>query len=82
MGHVKIMIATNAFRMSIDKKYVRFVIHTALMDNINTYMQQVGRAGRNGLPAKCFLYYHYKTSRGTTFDDKNNIYISIFDMKF
>jgi len=70
------MVATNAFGMGIDKSNVRFVIHNNLPKDLESYYQEAGRAGRDGLDSDCILIFNPKDIKTQRYFIENNEFAS------
>ena len=82
---IDVIVATNAFGMGIDKSNVRFVIHSNLPKDLESYYQEAGRAGRDNLDSQCVLIFNPKDIKTQRFFIENNEFESsqeIIDIKY
>src|SRR3712207_9187117 len=74
-GEVRVMVATNAFGMGIDKPDVRIVLHLDLPDSPEAYFQEAGRAGRDGEKAHAVILYARSRSEEHTSELQSRQYL-------
>jgi ATP-dependent DNA helicase RecQ len=80
-GKVQTVVATSAFGMGIDKPDIRLVVHYEISGSLEDYIQETGRAGRDGAPARCILLY-CEADLETQFYLKTSAHVTARDVRF
>lgn len=78
-GEIRVIVATVAFGMGVNKDNIRAVIHYDMPSSFENYVQEIGRAGRDGKPAQCHMFL--KSDKTDIFYQQRNIYSSVTERK-